>query len=105
MHLPLPTLRILDGEAACYGWSRSQFLEALVWHKYGQGLRLERLPAAPKYRFKSEEWLHSERWIWYCRWETKERLDEMRLGMGNIKPAPWVVLALNEWIGFSAPPR
>jgi hypothetical protein len=37
-----------DGEAACYGWRRSTFLEALLMHKLGRGLRLERQPDAPK---------------------------------------------------------
>jgi hypothetical protein len=101
VRLPVAALRILDGEAACYGWARGQFLDALVWHKYGQGLRLERLASAPRYRFKTEDWTTTERWLWYLRPETKSRLDELRMKMGNIKPAAWIVLALNEWIGGS----
>jgi hypothetical protein len=103
MRLPRATLRMLDGEAAAYGWARSQFLDALVWHKLGQGVRLERLPHAPRrYRFSDDDWASTERWIWYLSPDTKRRLDELRRRMGNIKPAAWIAAAMNEWTGSAA---
>jgi hypothetical protein len=100
MRLPRAVLRILETEAGTFGWARSQFLDALVWHKLGQGVRLERLPAAPRnYRFSEKDWIQTERWIWYLSGETKRRLDELRMRMGNIKPSAWVSSVLTEWAG------
>lgn len=95
-------LRVLETEAACFGWARSQFLDALVWHKTGQGVRLERLPSAPRsYRFPDSDWTTNERWIWYVSPETKKRFDTLRRAAGNILPAAWITLAVREWIGQS----
>ncbi len=106
MRLPRATLWMLDAEAATLGWARSQFLDALVWHKLGQGVRLERLPAAPRrYRFAEDDWTTSERWIWYLSPATKRRLDELRRRMGNIKPSAWVASAMNEWVGVASSNR
>ena len=101
--LPRATLKIIDGEAAYYGWRRSLFLEALLLHKLGRGLRLERQPDAPKYRFKPGDWTTSERYIWYMRPEAKKAFDELRLRAGNIRPQAWIVLAVNEWVGLPTP--
>jgi hypothetical protein len=101
--LPCATLKMIDGEAAYYGWRRSLFLEALLLHKLGRGLRLERQPHAPKYRFKSEDWTTSERYIWYMRPEAKKAFDELRLRAGNIRPQAWIVLAVNEFVGLPTP--
>jgi hypothetical protein len=101
MRLSRAILRILETEAACFGWARSQFLDALVWHKTGHGVRLERLPTAPrKYRFSEEDWTTNERWIWYVGPETKKRFDDLRRTAGNILPAAWITLAASEWVGL-----
>src|SRR5690349_8046569 len=50
--LPVPILFMLQSEAACYGWRKSTFLEALLMHRLGMGIRLERRADAPKYAFK-----------------------------------------------------
>ena len=103
MRLPRAVLRILETEAGTFGWARSQFLDALVWHKLGQGVHLERLPDAPRrYTFSTKDWATTERWIWYLSSETKRRLDELRLRMGNVKPSAWVASVLTEWAGASA---
>jgi len=98
--LPRATLKIIDGEAEYYGWRRSTFIEALLMHKLGRGLRLERQPDAPKYRFKAEDWTTNERYIWYLRPELREQFDALRLRMGNIRPQAWIVLAVNEFVGL-----
>lgn len=99
MRLPLATLRMLDAEAGRRGWARSQFLDALVWHKLGQGVRLEHMPGAPReYRFTESDWTTTERWIWYASPATKRRLDELRLRMGNIKPAAWIAVTMTHWL-------
>jgi len=94
------TLRMIDGEAAYYGWRRSTFLEALLLHKLGRGLRLERQPDAPKYKFKKDDWTNNVRYIWYLRSDLKERFDQLRLRTGNIRPQAWIVLAVNEFVGL-----
>lgn len=101
--LPRATLKIIDAEAAYYGWRRSLFLEALLLHKLGRGLRLERQPDAPRHRFKAADWTTSERYIWYMRPEAKKAFDELRLRAGNIRPQAWIVLAVNEWAGLPTP--
>jgi len=98
--LPRATLRMIDGEAAYYGWRRSTFLEALLLHKLGRGLRLERQPDAPKYKFKKDDWTNNVRYIWYLRSDLKERFDQLRLRTGNIRPQAWIVLAVNEFVGL-----
>jgi hypothetical protein len=98
--LPRATLKILDGEAAYYGWRRSLFLEALLLHKLGRGLRLERQSDAPRYKLKPEDWTTSVRYIWYMRREAKKMFDELRLRAGNIRPQAWIILAVNEWVGL-----
>src|SRR5262250_3495224 len=65
--LPRATMKMIDAEAANYGWRRSTFLEALLLHKLGRGLRLERQPDAPKYKFKKDDWTNNVRYIWYLR--------------------------------------
>ena len=72
-------------------------------HKLGRGLRLERQPDAPKYRFKAEDWTTTQRWIWYVRPEMKEHFDAMRLRQGNIRPQAWITLAVNEFVGLPTP--
>jgi hypothetical protein len=94
-------MRILDAEAEVHRWPRSTFLELLVRHHLGEGLHLERSPDAPRrYRFSEADWNETERWIWYVRPETKADLDKLRRRLGNIKPAAWISLALNQWAGI-----
>ena len=101
--LPRATLKIIDGEAAYYNWRRSTFLEALLLHKLGRGLRLERQPDAPKHKLKADDWTTNERYIWYLRPELREQFDALRLRMGNIRPQAWIVLAVNEFAGMPTP--
>jgi hypothetical protein len=98
--LPRATMKMLDAEAAYYGWRRSTFLEALLLHKLGRGLRLERQPDAPKYKFKRADWTTNVRYIWYLRPDLKTRFDDLRLRAGNIRPQAWIVLAVNEFVGL-----
>ena len=102
MMLPKFYLRVLDEEGAYLGgMRRSQILDLLVLRKAGR-LRLERSPAAPKYRVGPEEMEELERYLWHCRVEIKALLDRLRERTGNILARPWVILALNEWIGLPA---
>jgi hypothetical protein len=102
VRLPRATMRILEAEAEAHRWPRSTFLELLVRHQLGEGLHLDRSPLAPKrYRFTDADWQETERWIWYVRPETKADLDRLRRRMGNIKPAAWIALTLNEWAGIA----
>jgi hypothetical protein len=105
VRLPRATMRILETEAEVHRWPRSTFLELLVRHQLGDGLRLERSPDAPKrYRFSDADWEETERWIWYVRPETKDDLDKLRRRLGNIKPAAWIAMTLNQWVGLGEPP-
>ena len=98
--LPLPTLEILEREAAVYGWRKGQLLEALLMEKLGMGIHLERKPTAPKYKFKSAAWTESQRWIWYVRPDLKAKFDALRVRAGNIKPQAWIVLTANQFVGL-----
>ena len=98
--LPRFYLHVLDQEAAFLGnQRRSQVLELLVLRKAGL-LRAERAPGAPKYHPTRRDLEEVDRYIWHCRPEIKEHLDQLRARMGNIPPRSWVILALNEWIGL-----
>jgi hypothetical protein len=102
MMLPRFYLRVLDEEGAYLGgMRRSQILDLLVLRKAGR-LRLERSPAAPKYKLKPDEIEELERYLWHCRVEIKTLFDLLRERTGNILARPWVILALNEWIGLPA---
>ena len=102
MMLPRFYLRVLDEEGAYLGgMRRSQILDLLVLRKAGR-LRLERSPAAPKYRVGPDEMEELERYLWHCRVEIKELFFHLRERTGNILARPWVILALNEWIGLPA---
>src|SRR5262245_14763107 len=95
--LPRATLKLIDVEASRYGWRRSVFLEMLLMHKLGKGLRLERPTDAPKHKFKREDWTTSVRYIWYLRPELRAEFEELRLRTGNIRPQAWIIMAVNEF--------
>lgn len=102
MQLPKFYLRVLDEEGAYLGgMRRSQVLDLLVLRKAGR-LRLERSPSAPRYRAASGEMDELERYLWHCRGDIKVLFDRLRERTGNILARPWVILALNEWIGLPA---
>src|SRR5215475_6085142 len=102
MMLPKFYLRVLDEEGAYLGgMRRSPILDLLVLRKAGR-LRLERSSGAPKYRVEPGEIEELERYLWHCRVEIKELFDRLRERTGNILARPWVILALNEWIGLPA---
>ena len=98
-HLPKFYLRVLDGEAAFLRIRRAQVLEQLVSRKMGR-VRLERSPSAPKYKVQPNELRDVARYLWHCRKDVKAELDQLREKLGNIPARDWVILALNEWIGF-----
>jgi len=99
--LPAFYVRVLDGEADLLSQRRSTLLELLVLRKSGV-VGFERSPQAPRYRVDRRELHELKRYVWHCRRDIKERLDELRERMGNIPPRSWVILALNEWIGLPA---
>jgi hypothetical protein len=74
---------MIDGEASYHGWRRSTFLEAMLMHHLGKGLRLERQPDAPKYKFERGDWTTTVRHIWYVRPELRKAFDELRLRNGT----------------------
>jgi hypothetical protein len=98
--LPKATLEMLEREAAMYGWRKGQFLDALLMQKLNMGIKLERQPNAPKYRFKPADWKETERWIWYIRPDLKEKYDALRLRAGNIRSQSWIVMVVNQWVGL-----
>jgi len=99
--LPAFYVRVLDGEAELLSQRRSTLLEFLVLRKSGV-VGFERSPQAPRYRVDRRELYELKRYVWHCRLDIKERLDQLRERMGNIPPRSWVILALNEWIGLPA---
>ena len=97
--LPRATLAIIEREAASCGLKRSVFLHTLLLHHLGR-LRLERRSGAPSYRFNTEDWTVTERFIWHQNREINKAFDALRLRLGNIRPHAWIVLAINEWVGL-----
>lgn len=102
VRLPRATMKILNAEAEAHRWARNTFLDLLVRHNLGEGVRLERSPKAPKrYRFTEADWEETERYVWYTVPESKDDFDRLRRSLGNIKPAAWIQLALNQWVGLA----
>ena len=89
MMLPKFYLRVLDEEGVFLGgMRRSHILDLLVLRKAGR-LRIERSPAAPKYRVEPGEIEELERYLWHCRVEIKALFDRLRERTGNILARPW----------------
>jgi hypothetical protein len=100
VRLPRATLRMLDAEAACFNWSRGELLDALMWQEIDGRVKLTRPREAPKrYKFTKEDWTTPERWIWYLTTDGEQRVRDHLLRLGNLRPAAWIVLAVNKWVG------
>ena len=100
LNFPSAYQDILDAEAALLQIKRSQFLEFLVRRKDGT-FPLSRPSSGPTHKIP-EDLGESSRYIWHCHKDVKDRLDELRLRLGNIPPTNWFILALNEWLGLPA---
>jgi hypothetical protein len=100
MSLPKPTMEILTAEADVWGVARGDFLTMLLRRRSGD-LAFERPKTAPAYPFKARDFDETERYAWYLRKSDLPKLESDRLKLGNVSPANWVRLALNDWIGWS----
>jgi hypothetical protein len=100
--LPRATLRIIDEECAPMGWRRSVFLTTLLVSKLGR-CRFERRREAPQYVFSADDWTTTVRYLWSLNATLKAEFKELRLRSGNLRPAAWIVLAVNEWVGLPMP--
>src|SRR5262249_39585918 len=98
MTLTRAHVQVLETEANLWGVGRGDFLTMLLRRKHGE-LVFERPKKAPSYTFSEKELLEPERYAWYLPKQDIPKLASDCLKLGNIAPATWVVLTLNEWIG------
>jgi hypothetical protein len=99
--VPVSHFRMLETEAEIYQAKRAQFLEMLLRRELGE-LPFERPKSAPRYTFMERELTQNKKYIWYMRKDSKAKLDDLRMRLGNLGVSTWIVLALNAWVGWPA---
>ncbi len=85
--MPVAYMKILETEARLMGLRRGAFLNLLLRRKL-DGVRFERAPGAPEYRFTEAEFTEWKPWTWYM-----APLDRVRLEID--KNTDWRTTAVN----------
>src|SRR5262249_40362520 len=95
MKLPVAYFRILDIEADRLGVPRSHFLTMLASNKLGLIKLARNNENAPEYTFSDQELTETRLYLWYCKPEIRQMVDEDRKQMGLNSFNSWVNIALN----------
>src|SRR5262249_35672597 len=97
--LPKAHLEMLSKEADLIRVPRANLLMMLL-QKRRSGFIFERPASAPKYTFQPKDFEDVVRYTWYMDTEMKRLLDQDRMLMGNLTIASWVIVVLNQYVGW-----